>query len=420
MISSLVQHPVVHYWLGPLSIMLATSVCAPLLPFLSMNLAFQYPSLSNLIVITLFAAFEYVLLVLIPCNLVHGPETKAGRKPEYRDNGVSAFIATMIATVLLCGSLPGAHITSFLEGIVPLVLALEACALVICFLLYMSFTSSCVTDDDQGPSGNGPIFDFYCGLWLHPRLFGIDLKQFVNCRFGMMAWAVICVIASGYQYHRFGAVGSAVLVSTFLQIVYIYKFFVWELGYVASMDIQHDRAGYYLFWGCITWLPAFYCLPVTLIAVKTAPVFDWVHMAWLAVGLLSIYLNYDVDRQKILVRSSNGRCTIWGNPAECIRATYTITLPNGAEESRESLLICSGWWGVARHVHYLFEILAALSWSATAGFQYGLWPYLYVLFLTGLLVHRLLRDEERCASKYGDAWEKYKARVQYYIVPYVF
>lgn len=40
-------------------------------------------------------------------------------------------------------------------------------------------------------------------------------------------------------------------VSVILQLVYITKFFHWEMGYMNSMDIQHDRAGYYLCWGCL-------------------------------------------------------------------------------------------------------------------------------------------------------------------------
>ena len=30
-----------------------------------------------------------------------------------------------------------------------------------------------------------------------------------------------------------------------------FQFFVWETGYWGSMDITHDRAGFYLCWGCL-------------------------------------------------------------------------------------------------------------------------------------------------------------------------
>jgi len=38
--------------------------------------------------------------------------------------------------------------------------------------------------------------------------------------------------------------------------IYNFKFFLWETGYFNSMDIQHDRAGYYICWGCLVWVPA--------------------------------------------------------------------------------------------------------------------------------------------------------------------
>ncbi|RYY32672.1 hypothetical protein EON62_05075, partial [archaeon] len=33
------------------------------------------------------------------------------------------------------------------------------------------------------------------------------------------------------------------------------QFFWWETGYLASIDIMHDRAGYYICWGCLVWVP---------------------------------------------------------------------------------------------------------------------------------------------------------------------
>lgn len=39
------------------------------------------------------------------------------------------------------------------------------------------------------------------------------------------------------------------------QFVYVYKFFLWEVGYFNSIDIMQDRAGYYIVWGCLVYLP---------------------------------------------------------------------------------------------------------------------------------------------------------------------
>jgi len=48
------------------------------------------------------------------------------------------------------------------------------------------------------------------------------------------------------------------LISVSLQVVYVSKFFLWESGYMSTMDIAHDYASFYLCWGCLVWVPSFY------------------------------------------------------------------------------------------------------------------------------------------------------------------
>lgn len=47
-------------------------------------------------------------------------------------------------------------------------------------------------------------------------------------------------------------------------------------------------------------------------------------------------------------------------------------------------------------------------------------PYIYFLYLLLLLIHRDMRDEQRCARKYGALWEEYCRRVPYRLVPYIY
>ena len=51
------------------------------------------------------------------------------------------------------------------------------------------------------------------------------------------------------------------VVSVGLMCLYCTKFFWWEAGYWNTMDIMHDRAGYYLCWGCMVWVPCIYTSP---------------------------------------------------------------------------------------------------------------------------------------------------------------
>ena len=85
-------------------------------------------------------------------------------------------------------------------------------------------------------------------------------------------------------------------------------------------------------------------------------------------------------------------------------------------EEKTSLLLTSGWWGFARHMHYVPEILAAVCWTLPAGTLH-LVPWFYVLYLAVLLADRLYRDQTRCRSKYGADWERYCQKVPYMVIP---
>jgi 7-dehydrocholesterol reductase len=93
-----------------------------------------------------------------------------------------------------------------------------------------------------------------------------------------------------------GSLSSSIVVSVLLQSVYIAKFFWWETGYFCSMDIQHDRAGYYICWGCMVWVPSMYTIHTYFMVEH--PVFLSLPLAaFIALaGVFSIWCNYDCDR----------------------------------------------------------------------------------------------------------------------------
>ena len=79
---------------------------------------------------------------------------------------------------------------------------------------------------------------------------------------------------------------------------------------------------------------------------------------------------------------------MWGAKPRIVEAEYKV-LKKDKWVTKKSILLASGWWGVAGHFHYLPEITASFFWTAPALFD-KLPPYLYVVFLTILLVDRSL------------------------------
>lgn len=133
------------------------------------------------------------------------------------------------------------------------------------------------------------------------------------------------------------------------------------------------------------------------------------------VGVGALGCNYATDLQRQLFRAANGEMKIWGRQARVVEAVYVT----GDGKERRSLLLASGWWGLARHVNYLFEILLAFCWSVPAKTS-GVVPYVYVIFLTILLTDRAFRDEIRCSQKYGKYYEEYCRLVPSKIIPGVY
>jgi len=54
----------------------------------------------------------------------------------------------------------------------------------------------------------------------------------------MMGWACIILSFAAAQQNKYGHVSDGMWVNVLLQLFYIAKFFYWESGYFATMDMQ--------------------------------------------------------------------------------------------------------------------------------------------------------------------------------------
>ncbi|CAF1181020.1 unnamed protein product [Didymodactylos carnosus] len=230
----------------------------------------------------------------------------------------------------------------------------------------------------------------------------------------MLAWALLSVIFCMKSFELYGYTDSS-LVTCILTVVYLAKFFWWESGYMKTMDIIVDRAGFYLCWGCLVWVPALYTLPSYFLVSHPQQLGLNLTLFVLLIGFLSVYVNYDADHQKLHVRNTNGNCFVWGNRPQIIRAKYYLL--NGKKS--ESLLLVSGYWSISRHFHYIPELLLAFIWSCPNGFHYVL-PYFYFIILFILLMHRAHRDDQKCKYKYGQYWYEYCQKVKYRVCPGIY
>ena len=190
-----------------------------------------------------FAAFQLLLMRLAPGKITHGPVTPAGNTPVYKANGLLSYFITLgvfSAGAFVFEIFDPAEVYDHFQEIIG---TLNLFSVLFCLAIYLKGRVS-PSSTDSGASRN-LIFDYFWGTELYPRVFGWDMKMFTNCRFGMMGWGLLLLCYATKQY-RLGVLSDSMVVAVTLQLVYITKFFQWEMGYMKSLDIMHDRAGFML------------------------------------------------------------------------------------------------------------------------------------------------------------------------------
>lgn len=105
---------------------------------------------------------------------------------------------------------------------------------------------------------------------------------------------------------------------------------------MCTIDIILDRAGYYICWGCLCYIPGLYSIFGYYMASHPIALGYTKALAILGAGLACVAINYIADWQRQDVRATNGNTTVWGRKPEIIRAKY---ITSSGKSEVESLFI---------------------------------------------------------------------------------
>ncbi|TGO66835.1 hypothetical protein BOTNAR_0053g00280 [Botryotinia narcissicola] len=358
--------------------------------------------------------FQALLYQFLPTKLSTGQLTPAGNLLKYRTNGLSAWFVTHALFLIssYCGLLDPAILAKHWQA---LLVSVNVYGFLLSGFAYLKAHMSPTHEGDRKFSGS-VLYDLYMGIELNPR-FGdhFDFKLFHNGRPGIIAWTLIDMSFIAYQYQTYGYITNSIILSTFLHGLYVVDFFINEDWYLRTIDICHDHFGFYLAWGSIVWLPSMYTLQTQYLSRYPHSLSPLNAMMLFTSGVSGYIIFRSVNHQKDLARRTKGNCQLWGAPADVLHVKYRTK--DGKEH--DSILLCSGWWGMARHVNYLGDLILSYSMCAACG-THNLLPWTYAIFMTILLIHRCWRDEERCSKKYGKGWEDYCQKVRWVILPGVY
>jgi delta24(24(1))-sterol reductase len=179
-----------------------------------------------------------------------------------------------------------------------------------------------------------------------------------------------------------------------------------------------EKWGFMLIFWNMAGVPLSYC-HCTLYLAKHHPS----EYAWSTPGLILAFTSYlfvywvwdTCNSQKNMFRarsrgSALDRKTFPQLPYKEVKNPVTIPTETGDD------LLCDGWYGKARKVHYTCDIYFATMWALICGFK-SPFPWFYPTFFVLMIIHRAWRDITRCREKYGKAWEEYERRVPYIFIP---
>ncbi|KAI9874565.1 MAG: erg24, C-14 sterol reductase [Pleopsidium flavum] len=396
---------------------------------------------------------------MLPGEEVEGVRLNSGGRLKYKFNAFSSAV-TIVGVALAGTVMQGSEFplwTFIWNNYTQLITAnLLIAFLLACFVYVRSFSVRPKDPDHRelaagGHSGN-LIYDWFIGRELNPRItlpiFGtIDIKAFCELRPGMLGWILLDLAFIARQYTLYGYVSDSIILITGFQALYVFDALWMEPAILTTMDITTDGFGFMLAFGDLAWLPFIYSLQARYLAVYPVHLGAWGILGVLAVQGFGYYIFRGANNEKNRFRTNT-------KDPKVAHLKYM-------ETASGSKLLISGWWGTARHINYLGDWIMAWSYclpTAIAGYiieqsspapiskgqspadgsiiggapiktevvqgearGWGMFiTYFYVFYFAVLLIHREMRDEEKCMRKYGKDWEKYKKRVPWRILPGVY
>ncbi|TVY40798.1 Delta(24(24(1)))-sterol reductase, partial [Lachnellula subtilissima] len=374
------------------------------------NLVYEeaYPSLYAWEIYWAFFIFEGACYCLLPGVYTYGKPLahEGGKQLKYYCSAVWSFYTTIVLAGVL-------HYT----GIFPLYTIIDEfgplMSVAICsgYLVAIIAYFSALARGAQHRMTGYPLYDFFMGAELNPRLFGVlDFKMFFEVR---LPWYILFGLTCGTaarQYEQFGYVSAEVC---FLVMAH---FFVCQC--LLQGDMYYEKWGFMLIFWNLAGVPLSYCHCTLYLANHAPSTYHWSPyvMAPLFISYLFMYWIWDTtNSQKNRFRAQERgtlveRKTFPQLPWQTVKNPRTIKTKTG-----DSILV-DGWYGYARKIHYTCDLYFALTWGLVTGFN-SPFPWFYPVFFASMIVHRAYRDIQRCKVKYGESWDEYTKLVPYLFIP---
>ena len=111
-----------------------------------------------------------------------------------------------------------------------------------------------------------PVYDFFMGRELNPRLGSLDVKEFLELYPGLIGWLVLDLGMAAQQLQTLGHVQLPMVLVCAFHALYVADSMWHEESILTTMDITTDGLGFMLVFGDLAWVPFTYCLQARYLA----------------------------------------------------------------------------------------------------------------------------------------------------------
>ena len=237
-----------------------------------------------------------------------------------------------------------------------------------------------------------------------------------------VSWTLLFTLSlscAARQRDQWGAVSGPMLLVLCTQFLYTNACMKGEECIPTTWDMVHEKYGWMLgFWN-LAGVPFLYCAQALYLCHTEPFEHSPVWTACLFAAQAAAYWVWDTaNSQKNRYRMMQNRSFV-PRSAPPQFSYGTLSCPRTLKLDKGTLLV-DGWWRHLRKPHYTADILMALVLGLACGSGSCL-PYLYVCFMTPMLIHRAWRDEARMRAKYGEeGWRRYTEAVPWVLVPHLY
>ncbi|RKF64598.1 Delta-sterol reductase [Erysiphe neolycopersici] len=387
------------------------------------NLIYEhaFPGLRAWKIFWLFFIFEGACYCLLPGVYTYGKPLAHtdGKRLRYYCSGMWSFYTTILIVALL-------HYFEIFKLYVLIDEFGPIMSVAICsgFLIsIIAYLSALYRGAEYRMTGH-LLYDFFMGAELNPRMFGIlDFKMFLEVRLPwFMLFGFSCATAAR-QYERYGYVSTEVLFIVMAHFLYANACAKGEELIATTWDIAYEKWGFMLIFWNIAGVPLSYCHCTIYLANHLSDITNYTYrtslLTLLFISYLIVYWIWDTaNSQKNLFRASETGI-VTRRRAFPQLPWREIKNPRFIKTNNDDRILVDGWFRYARKIHYTCDLYFALTWALITGFK-SPFPWFYPVFFSLMIIHRAMRDSQRCRLKYKDCWAEYERTVPWLFIPYIY